>query len=139
MHHDEAIHVLNDLLAAERQSLIARLAEASPYVPWPAAEESLLLRRMIDDHKRHERELAEMILRIGGTPAYATYPSSAGDVHYLRLDYLMPRIIAAARELVRAYETCGGTGHPEADALIGRILTDHKRHLTQLARCEQPV
>lgn len=134
MSHAKTIQLLNTLLEAEYGNLIQRLGEAAPHVDWPAAADSLLVQRMLEDHRRHERELAEMILRLRGSPIPPTYPTSVGGVHYLRLEYLMPQVIAGVKELIRTYETCGGAAHPEADAVLARNLADHKRHLAELTR-----
>jgi hypothetical protein len=131
---DQPVRVLNALLAAEYANLIQRLGEATPFVTGSAAADSLLVQQMLADHRRHLRDLAAMIQRLRGTPVPPNYPTSIGGVHYLRLDYLMPQVIAGLRRLIQTYETCGGAGHPEADALIAGILADHRRHLAELQR-----
>ena len=129
---DLAVDILNRLLIAEYGSLIHRLAEASPYVSWRSTEHHAAIQRMLADVKRHQHELAGMIVRLRGAPAPRTYPTSVGGVHYLKLSYLMPQVIAGARDLVQLYEQAGTTGDGDADALIARNLEDHRRHLREL-------
>jgi hypothetical protein len=134
MSDDRTIQTLNTLLAAEHGNLIQRLAEADAYVSWPEAADHVVVQRMIDDVQRHQRELAEMIIRLRGAPIPPTYPTNLGGVHYLSLGYLMPQVIASVKGLIQRNETVGSTSDPEAHALIARILRDHKRHLAELQR-----
>lgn len=131
---ERAVQTLNRLLAAEYGNLIQRLAEADPFVTGQSAADHAEAERMLEDIKRHQRELAQMIIRLRGAPVPPNYPTSLGGVHYLKLSYLMPQVIAGVRELVRLYEQAGTTGDPEADALVARILADHQRHLATLQR-----
>ena len=131
---ERAVQSLNRLLAAEYGNLIQRLAEADPFVSGQSAADHAEVQRMLEDIKRHQRELAQMIIRLRGAPVAPSYPTSLGGVHYLKLSYLMPQVIAGVRDLVRLYEQAGTTGDDEADALVARILGDHQRHLATLQR-----
>ncbi len=131
---ERALDTLNRLLEAEHGNLIQRLAEAGPFVNWGAAEDKALIQRMIAAVRRHQGELADMILKLRGSPPPLTYPTDLGGVNFLKLSFLIPRVIAGVRELVRTYESSGTTGHPDADALIARILDDHRGHLAALER-----
>lgn len=129
-----AVDILNELLDAENGNLIHRLGESNPYISRSAAVDHAVVKKMRADVDRHRRELVEMILSLRGAPAAPTYPTPLGGVHYLKLSFLMPQVIASIRELVKTYESVGSTGRPQADALIARILADHKRHLAELER-----
>ncbi len=131
---DRAVDILNRLLIAEYGNLIRRLAEASPYVSWRSATDQAAIRRMLSDTEHHERDLERMIVKLRGAPPPRTCPTAVGGYHFLKLSYLMPQVIAGARELVRLYESTGTTGDAEADALVARNLEDHKRHLRELER-----
>lgn len=131
---EHAIQTLNRLLDAEYGNLIHRLAEADPFVTASASDDRAVVRRMAADLERHQRGLVEMILKLRGAPAPPRYPTDLSAVHYLDLSYLMPQVISGVRRLVKTYESAGTTGHPEADALIARILDDHRRHLAELER-----
>jgi hypothetical protein len=134
MMHDQTISVLNRLLAAECGNLIFRLGECNPFVNWPAADDRAVVAHMLVDSKAHQAELANLILKLKGSPTSASYPTALGGVHYLKLSYLIPQVMAGVRGLIQAYEASSGTGHPEADALISRIVSDHRRHLAELER-----
>ncbi|MBE7506426.1 MAG: hypothetical protein HS101_09095 [Planctomycetia bacterium] len=131
---ERAVQTLNRLLAAEYGNLVQRLDEADPFVTWPAAEDRAEVRRMFDDSKQHQRELIQAIIRLRGAPVPPTYPTSVGGVHYLKLSFLMPQVVAGVRDLVKTYEQAGTTGDREADDLVARILADHQRNLASLQR-----
>ncbi len=134
MNDPRAIDILNRLLEAEYGNLIQRLGEAGAFVTWRSAGDKLLVDRMLADHRRHERDLAQAILALRGSPISPTYPTAMGGVHYLKLDFLMPQVIESVENLVRLYETTGTTGHREADVVINRNLADHRRHLAELRK-----
>lgn len=131
---DHAVDILNRLLDAECGNLICRLGEANAYVSWPAAVDHAIVEKMLADVERHRREMIDMILSLRGSPAPPRYATALGGVHYLKLSFLMPQVVASVRQLVKTYESVGSTGRPQADALIARILTDHKRHRAELEK-----
>lgn len=131
---DHAVDTLNRLLDAESSSLVHRLGESNPFVTWPAAADRAIVERIVADVRRHQQELVDMIISLRGAPVPPRYATAMGGVHYLKLSFLMPQVIASERQLVQAYESAGSTGRPQADALIARILTDHKRHLAELEK-----
>ena len=60
------------------------------------------------------------------------FSTSTGGVHYVKLAFLIPDVIESLRRMIAAYESAGAAGHPDADALIARHLTDYRRHLDEL-------
>jgi hypothetical protein len=129
---DKAVKILNDLLAAESSCLISRLRECDAYVAWASANDRLAVDRMIADNAAHQHDLVSMILKLRGYPTPAQFATMPGGEHYLRLDFLMPQVIASVKSLVAQYASAGPTGNAEADAMVARILTIHKRHLREL-------
>jgi hypothetical protein len=118
---------------AEHGSLIQRLAEAEAHVSWPAAGDHLIVEQMLKETKDHQQSLANMILDLRGAIRPPYYPTELGEVHYLELSFLMPRVIANVRKLVTLYESAG-VRNSDAAVLVNRILGDHRRHLEQLDR-----
>ena len=47
---------------------------------------------------------------------------------------ILPAVVADLRKLVALYEAAPATGRDPVDALIGRILADHRRDLAELDR-----
>ena len=134
MSNERVITILNDLLEAEYGNLIHRLGECNPFVAWPAAHDQAVIRKMLADNKTHQSDIANLILVLRGSPVPPTYPTSVGGLHYLDLTYLMPMVISTLKGLVQAYEAVAGTGLRDADALITRILADHRTELVELQR-----
>jgi hypothetical protein len=126
--------VLNHLLRAEAGTLLQRLAESNVYSAWSSAADRLLLERMVSECRGHQQALAALILKLRGVPQTPWFPTEYGGVHYLDLTYLMPRVLEGVRSLIREYEASAGTGHAEADALLARHLSDHRRHLAELEK-----
>ena len=130
------IGALNDCFAAECRSLIGHLADSQPFISWVAVDEQAVVRRIIADERRHERELADLIDALDGVAVPVTPPTNAASIHYLDLLYLLSQIIADKRRLVAAYEmACARVaGEERAEKLVSRILDDERRHLADLER-----
>jgi len=133
MDHQSDIDTLNALLAAEYSGLVHRLAEAGAHVTWPAAGDHQIVQQMLRETQAHHAALAESILRLRGSPRPPTYPTSVGGVHYLKLSFLMPQVIANVRNLVRLYEAARIIDKAAA-LIVRRHLDEHRRHLGELER-----
>ena len=132
MSDEQTIEILNRLLQAEYANLIPRLGEGEPFVGLPAVQGRAVLARLVADGEVHQRDLAELILRLHGAPISPRRSMASGNIHYIDLTHLLPDIVAAVRELVETYESAGNLGHAEAIALIARSLADHQRNLAEL-------
>lgn len=129
----QTIDLLNRLLEAESTSILARLGDAEPFVGWPATADRVRVERVIADSETHRGDLARAILDLRGCPVTPRCPLAFGGVNFLSLSHLMPDVVSGIRGLVRLYEA-SHTGHGEVDALIARILQDHRRHLVEMER-----
>ena len=132
MSNEQATDTLNDLLQAECGTLSQHLGECSPFVSMLTAEDGALLKGIAVDSRVNQRALADLILKLRGSPRPGHIPTELGGVHYLTLSYLMPQIIAGFRTLIAKYESSSGTRSPEADALISRIAAQYRRQLSEL-------
>ena len=127
------LEVLNKLYAAERRSLLPRLAETGAFVSWASTGDMALVKKMIAQEDEHMAWLAEAAEKCGG----ALYPASpdvhTGHLHYLDLHAIMPLVVRSVEELVRVYKEAGEQPLTldAADALF-RILARHTQHLEQL-------
>ena len=87
----------------------------------------------IRNEVRHlRRELVELILQLRGSPVTPRRSTTSSDMHYVELSHLLPRLVANVGGLVETYEAAGVCGNAEADALLARILADHRCHLAEL-------
>jgi hypothetical protein len=133
MEHSSDIATLNALLAAEYGSLVHRLAEASAHVTWPAAGDHQIVVQMLRETQAHQAALAGAIIALRGSPRPPTYATSVGGLHYLKLSYLMPQVIAGVRGLVRLHESAR-LADAQAAEVVRRNLEDHRRHMAELER-----
>jgi hypothetical protein len=141
-----SVEILNTLFAAERRSLVPRLAEMSNFVSWASADDLGVVKRMIAEESEQQQWLVEQIARCGG----GVYPTAAdvttANLHYLDLQTVMPRVIASTESLVGLYDNPSQRASrrsdaltPEAAALIGRIAQRHQAHLQQLRTLHDQV
>jgi hypothetical protein len=127
------LEVLNRLYAAERRSLLPRLAETGAFVTWASAGDMDLVKKMIAQEEEHFGWLAEAAERCDG----ALYPAGpdvhTGHLHYLDLHAMMPLVVRNIEAMVRTYKEAGEQPLTldAADAVF-RILSRHSRHLEQL-------
>ena len=134
-----AIDVVADCYEAECRSLIGHLPNSSPFISWLAVSEQAVVRRIVDDEARHERELVDLMLELDGFPPPAIRGTETGAIAYLDLIALLPRIIADKRRLLAAYEANAPrlAADKRASSLIARILDDERRHLADLQKIEK--
>lgn len=136
-HADPAhtLDVINKLYAAEKRSLLPRLAELAAFVDWADAREMEKVRRMIADETRHQIWLAEAADRCRGVLLCAPPDAGTANLHYCELRALLPLVIGNIGKLVDAYagalqESAGLM--PDAIETIARIHSRHLTHLEQL-------
>jgi hypothetical protein len=131
------VETLNRLFAAERRSLLPRLAEAEAFFSWASAADVALLQRMIAEERDHLAWLAEALDRCCG----ALYPAGAdvhtGHLHYLDLHAMLPQVIRGLESLVAVYLEAGKQPLiPPAAEVVNRILQNHQKHLAELRKLQ---
>lgn len=133
MNDVEAIDILNDLLAAEQRSLLARLAEAQPFLSWAGADQAPILRQLVADQLDHQRRLTETIDALGGVPRIPTGDISSAGAHYIDIHHLLPKLLEDLRSMIdacgRASELLGN--HPGGET-VSAIHARHEAHAKQL-------
>ncbi len=129
------LEVLNSLHAAEKRSLLPRLAELNAFVEWSNAHDMDQVRRMIAESARHDAWLMEAADRCDGTLFPAPPDASTASLHYADLRCLMPRVIGSVQKLVQTYGRAvkeSGPLLPQAAEAVARIHNRHQIHLEQL-------
>lgn len=131
---------LNQLLDAEQQSLVLRAAESTPFVSISEVSAGNLIRAMAQASRGHRAELTEMILDQGGQPVPKRADLLSGNMHYLDLQAMMPRLIQAQESIVALYRQIAPrlAGDRRAAALAGQILAHHEAELTKMKSAFQP-
>lgn len=125
---------LNQLLDAEQQSLVLRAAESTPFVSLSEVTACNLIRAMAQASRMHRAQLTEMILDLGGQPVPRRADLLSGNMHYLDLVSMLPRLIEAQESLVATYKRFAPMLARErrAAALAARILDHHDANLQKL-------
>lgn len=127
------IEILNELLAAEKRSVLPRLAEAAPHVSREEAAVAESIRRMVREEAAHTEWLVQAILALGGSPAPAAADLRTSNLHYLELGYLLSHAVRGKDRLVLAYDSAvGRIEDDDVRALVARIADRHRAHLEEL-------
>lgn len=143
MNTTTVIEILNELLTWERRSLVNRLVESGVFVSRLSVADVDVLRSAARNASEHAQWLAEAIIQLGGTPGFRFADVSTGDLHYLELHHVLPRLIADREMLIDKYAdtTERLAGEPMAAPLVQRILARHRESVTTIlaARHAQAV
>lgn len=131
---EHSIEVLNHLYAAERRSLLPRLAEVRAFVSLAHAGEIEQVRRMIDEEARHVQRLLEAAEACGGSLGPASADVHTAHLHYLDLSMLMPLVLASLESLVQTCAQALGDPSlaPKVAETVARIGNQHQVHVEQL-------
>ncbi len=126
--------ILDRLSHAEQRSMLPRLRESAVFVSWASADEAEAVAGMIEQEREHASWLVEMMLGLGESPTPCTADVHTTSMHYVELNYMMPRIIQSKGTLIAFYEQNAAalSASVEASALVARITERHKSHLAQL-------
>jgi len=139
MTEEAVVAVLNALLAAEQQAIAPRLFESTVFVAGASIAEVRLAERLVAQSRSNQAALADRILELGGEPGPRRGNPTSGDLHYLEVHSVLPRVIADYRRLLEKYRLAGPhvSGDPESATLVSRLTNVHEHEfemLTQLAR-----
>ncbi len=128
--------VLNQLLDEEQQSLVLRVAESTPFVSLAEVAAGNLIRKMARTSRTHRAQLSELILDLGGQPVPRRADLNTGNLHYLDLFSMFPRLLEAQESLDNLYRqlTPKLASDRRAAALAGQILARHEADLQSLRR-----
>ena len=126
--------ILDRLCHAEQRSMLPRLRESVVFVSWASAGEADVVAGMIEQEQEHVAWLVEMMSGLGESPTPCTADVHTTSIHYVELNYLMPRVIQSKRNSIAFYEqnAAAVSTSAEASALVARITERHKSHLAQL-------
>jgi len=131
---------LNQLLDAEQQSLVLRVAESTPFISLEEVAAGNVVRAMAQASRAHRASLTELILDLGGQPVPRRAVLLSGNLHYLDLQATMPQLLHAQEALIALYKQVAPrlSSEPRAAQQVNRILARHESDLAKLT-CSLPA
>jgi len=134
MADERVINEIDRLYAMEGSSLLARLAESAAYISPADLDDAEAIVKMHEEEREHVHWLADLLDELDATPGPRRVDTATADLHYNRLETVLPRVIAGKQRLIRYYEQASSVvaSHPRAAEVVGTILTRHRNHLTRL-------
>ncbi len=134
MTDDRVVAVLGALLAAEQQSLAPRLFESTVFVSGASIAAVRVAERLVAQSRSNQSALAERILELGGEPGPRCGNTTSGDLHYLEVHSVLPRVIADRHQLLAKYRLANArVGDDSASAaLVSRLTSVHEHELQSL-------
>ncbi len=126
--------VLNQLLDAEQQSIVLRVAESTPFISLAEVAAGNVVRAMAQTIRNNRETLTEMILDLGGQPVPRRADLLSGNLHYLDLFALLPQLLESQESLVAQYKQRSPrlASDRRAAELAGKILARHEADLQKL-------
>jgi hypothetical protein len=141
------LDALQSLLDAEEASIFRFMRRGSPYLTRADAETRRQVEEMADASDRHAAELAELIVRLGGTIRPAPVQSENQFLAYLSLQFLLPKLAEAKRRMiernVNTLRVLKDAPPAEVIEVLNVHLAQHRHDLAALqlaiAQQRQPV
>ena len=135
METQNSVAILSELLVLEQGSLTRRLLESTLFVSHVAVDDLNLVKRLAAASEQACGQLANLILKYDSGLPYPAGNMTSGDLHFLELRHVMPRLAADEQRLVAAYAAAAdrlNDDEPEVSGAVTRILARHREHLDAL-------
>jgi|GEM_PF-1470291 len=129
------IHILNELLAAERSSAAHRLIESTVFVTQVGSDEYLTVQRLAEEQTEHAAWLTSMIIDLGGSPGMRLDDLATANLHYQELHTALPNLVSHLERIIHKYQMAVPklATEPAAAEIAGRILARHQENHRRLA------
>ena len=131
------VDALNSLLEAEANSIFHFVGPGSPYV----ASADIHVREPLEEFSRHldrhQRELSELIRKLGGTPAHPPLPDPEDQyLSFLSLKFLLPKLVESKELMIQRHQSVLNMiqADPEVMQLLQRHTDEMQSDLTILKR-----
>ncbi len=126
---EHSVRILNELHAAELQSLLARLPDLGVFVPRASMGPAAAVRQLIEDAAEHRAWLIEAIQSCDGAVWPASMDPRTASLHYVSVDALHDRVLAAVEQLRETYRSAASEPLvPEAQRVVSRIADRYAAH-----------
>ena len=138
---DISIDVLNAVYAAERSSLVPRLAESSLFFAWGDARQLAQVQRIIAEQQEHQAWLFEAIDRLDGSVYPSTPNAMSANLHYLDLTAVLPEVVADVDRRLERLTAAANTpnlAHVAVDTL-SRMQSRMQQHLVALTQLRDRI
>jgi hypothetical protein len=134
MTDENVVKVVDNLYAIQGTSLLTRAANSAPYITSGVTTQAHALRAMVADEERHLQQLADLLNELDATPGPRLVRAADADLHYVKVQTLIPRLIRDKQRLVAEFEHAADEVAPDPRAanIVTQITSDHRRHLEEL-------
>jgi hypothetical protein len=130
------IHTVDRMHAIEGASLIIRMTESAAFVDHDGVAAAAELNAMADQQRQHLHWLAQLLDELDATPGPRRVNAASADLHYNRIESILPRLIDDKKNLIAEYDRASTrvASQPRATDLFGRINARHRDHLARLEK-----
>ena len=128
------VDILNRLLQVQNRSLLAYLAQASPFVDRADRRAAEVLANMHANQQAMAARLADAVRERRGRVEGGTFPMDFTNLNFVALNRLLPELIQHQRRDISVIERCVAQlqNDPQARALAEEVLGAERAHLEQL-------
>lgn len=128
------IDEIDRLYGLESAALILRLSESAAYIKPQDTRDAMTLDHMAADQREHLQWIADLLDTLDATPGPRRVNTLSADLHYNRIETLVPRLVDDERQLQSHCEQIARlvVGEPRAADLCSRIAARHRAHVDQL-------
>jgi hypothetical protein len=132
---------LNDLLVDLGRSLLQYADESWPWANSGEATAERTVRAAAAEQRDHVARLADLLADRNWAIDFGGYPTDYTDLHFLSLDFFLPRLAAAQAALVTELDDAvhGCIDDPEAVTLLRDVLTGERDIATRLTALTRAV
>lgn len=136
MESHSPVAILNELLAIEERGLPARVLESTVFVTQLSAGDSATVRGMANAQLENQASLCKAILDCGGGLGPHCADVNSGDMHFLDIHCLMPRLAADCETIITKYTAAADrvSDFPEVGGLLSQIAARHREDLATLTK-----
>lgn len=135
--------ILNELLAAMENGPAACLTHAGVFLSAVGTQEYDTVLQIVEEDSRQAAELAELLIRVGGTPSPSPGAPDvdAAQLHYLNLHFVLSKITAFKRDFASRCESVldALADSPAAQQSVARIAAIQREHVSRLEQLISPA
>lgn len=130
------IDIVDQMHAIEGASLILRVGESATFINHNDVTAAAELNAFAAQQREHLRWLAQLLDQLDATPGPRRVNTASADLHFNRIESVLPRLIDDKKHLIAQYERAAArvASEPRAADQFARIIARHRDHLTRLEK-----